>query len=101
MAAIKNRIDPRKHDGHGTNSEPLMTGHGAPASASGRGNEPMPTGKILANNWGASRLKKMGPTVGASQPGTGQERFVRPIDSATAQIPPPGLGNPRGQRSMD
>jgi len=94
---VKNKIDPRKHDGHGTNSEPLHTGHGAP-SASGRGQS---TGKILANNWGAQRLKKMGPTVGASQPGTGQDRFTRPIDSATAQIPGPNLGGPRGERSMD
>ena len=84
-------------DGTGVHTPVHHTGHGAPASASGRGNEPMPsTGRILANNWGASRLKKLGPAsvVGGSR-ATGQERFVQPPLAQTAVVPPPGLGNPR------
>lgn len=90
MAAIKNKIDPRAHDGHGTRTEPMMTGHGAPASASGRGNEPI--GKVRPNNWGAKSLRKLGPTSGATSPG--YDRFVQPTMAQTAVVPPGGVGNP-------
>lgn len=99
MARVKNRIDPRAHDGHGTNTEPMMTGHGAPASASGRGNEAMPRGKLVNNNWGSKSLKKLQTTGGSSA--VGSDRFVRPIDATTANIPGANLGNPTGDRSLD
>ncbi len=77
-------------DGTGTKSKVMHTGHGAPAqSASGRGN----SGRILPNNWGSQQLSKM--TRGGSRH-AGQNRFVQPTDSATAVVPPGGLGNPRG-----
>ncbi len=85
---------PKMADGSGVHSPMQMTGHGAPASASGRGNEPMPsTGRILSNNWGAQSLQKLGPPVSVGA--TGQNRFVQPTNAATAVVPPPGLGNPR------
>ena len=92
---VKNKIDPSAHDGQGTRTEPLMTGHGAPASASGRGNEPMNRSErspILNNNWGAKSLKKL-QTTGASA-SVGANRFVQPTMQQTAQMPP-NLGNPR------
>lgn len=88
-------------DGTGTKTPMLHTGHGAP-SATGRG---MSTGRLLSNNWGAQSLKKikMGPhdvAVSGGARATGQDRFVRPTDATTAQIPStPGLGNPHGERS--
>lgn len=87
---------PKMTDGTGTQTPVHSTGHGAPASASGRGNEPMPEGgKLLPNNWGARSLSKLdGPTVGAG-PQSGQTRFVQPTLASTAVVPAPGLGNPR------
>jgi hypothetical protein len=86
---------PKMADGSGVHSPTHLTGHGAPASASGRGNEPMPnTGRILSNNWGAQSLKKLDTVSGAAATG-GQSRFVQPTNAATAVVPAPGLGNPR------
>ena len=87
---------PEVRDGSGVNTPVHTTGHGAPASASGRGNEPMPkTGRILSNNWGAQSLSKLSaPVSGAAAATGGQSRFVQPTNAATAQVEPPGLGNP-------
>ena len=91
-----NTVMPKVADGTGVNSPRQMTGHGAPLSASGRGNEPMSTGRLLSDNWGAQSLNKLGPRrdVGGARV-TGQNRFVQPTLADTAVVPPPGLGNPR------
>ena len=81
---------PKMADGTGTKSPMQMTGHGAPPSASGRGNEPM------SNNWGAKSLSKLqAPSVVGGASSVGFDRFVQPTLADTAQVPPPGLGNPR------
>ena len=82
------------HDGHGTNSRPLMTGHGAPPTGAKPGKN-----RLLSNNWGASGLKKLQTRGGAAF--AGQNRFVQPTDASTAQVPPPGLGDPHGDRSTN
>lgn len=79
-------------NGDGTQSKRLLTGHGAPFTPA--------KSRLLSNNWGASQLRKLDSPY--NQPNaTGQGRFVQPPLAATAVVPPPGLGNPRGERSMD
>lgn len=92
-----NSAQPKMADGTGTNSPTHLTGHGAPASASGRGNEPMPGGaKMIPDNWGAKSLSKLrAPFVAGGAASVGFNRFVQPTNADTAQVPPPGLGNPR------
>lgn len=83
-------------NGDGTQSARFMTGHGAKAPAQedkGTGMRRFDRDRLMPGK----TLKKLS----GSQPYAGQGRFVRPIDSATAIIPPQGLGNPRGERSMD
>lgn len=87
-------------DGSGTKSKPIMTGHGA-------GNPRGTRGKYLTRGVqvkGAvvnphTRDSAAMSTLNKPYAYNGQNRFVQPTNAATAQIPPAGLGNPRGARS--